>query len=138
MDNMENNDVVIREEQTNLGSIRIADEVVKIVAGLAATEVPGVAGMSGGVMGDITEMLGRKNLSKGVKVEVGEKEAAVDIFIIVEYGSRIPDVAAQIQKKVKDAIETMTGLSVLEVNVNVQGVTFVQESKKEEEQGKQK
>lgn len=129
---MDNNDVVIREEHTNLGSIRIADEVVKIIAGLAATEVPGVAGMSGGVVGGITEMLGRKNLSKGVKVEVGEKEAAVDMFIIVDYGTRIPDVAARIQENVKKAIESMTGLTVVEVNVNVQGVTFSQETREEE------
>lgn len=129
---MENNDVVIREEHTNLGSIRIADEVVKIIAGLAATEVPGVAGMSGGVVGGITEMLGRKNLSKGVKVEVGEKEAAVDMFVIVDFGSRIPDVAAKIQESVKKAIESMTGLTVVEVNVNIQGVTFSQEVKDDE------
>lgn len=127
-----NKEVVVREEQTSLGSIRIADEVVRIIAGLAATEVPGVAGMSGGVVGGIVEMLGRKNLSKGVKVEVGEKEAAVDIFVIVEYGIRIPDVAVQIQDNVKKAIESMTGLVVLEVNVNIQGVSFSQEGKEEE------
>ncbi|AEG15503.1 protein of unknown function DUF322 [Desulfofundulus kuznetsovii DSM 6115] len=124
--------MVIREEQTSLGSIRIADEVVRVIAGLAATEVPGVAGMSGGVVGGIVEMLGKKNLSKGVKVEVGEKEAAVDLFVIVDYGTRIPDVALQIQENVKKAIEAMTGLSVVEVNVNVQGVAFSQEGKDEE------
>ncbi|MDQ0286563.1 putative alkaline shock family protein YloU [Desulfofundulus luciae] len=129
---MENKEVVVREEQTSLGSIRIADEVVRVIAGLAATEVPGVAGMSGGVVGGIAEMLGRKNLSKGVKVEVGEKEAAVDLFVIVEYGIRIPDVALQIQENVKKAIESMTGLSVVEVNVNIQGVAFSQEGKEEE------
>jgi uncharacterized alkaline shock family protein YloU len=129
---MENKEMVIREEQTSLGSIRIADEVVRVIAGLAATEVPGVAGMSGGVVGGIVEMLGKKNLSKGVKVEVGEKEAAVDLFVIVDYGTRIPDVALQIQENVKKAIEAMTGLSVVEVNVNVQGVAFSQEGKDEE------
>ncbi|OAT86532.1 Asp23/Gls24 family envelope stress response protein [Desulfotomaculum copahuensis] len=129
---MDNKDVVVREEQTGLGSIRIADEVVRVIAGLAATEVPGVAGMSGGVAGGIAEMLGRKNLSKGVKVEVGEKEAAVDMFVIVDYGVRIPEVAAEIQEKVKKAIEAMTGLSVVEVNVNVQGVAFGPEGKEEE------
>ncbi|SHJ10796.1 Uncharacterized conserved protein YloU, alkaline shock protein (Asp23) family [Desulfofundulus thermosubterraneus DSM 16057] len=129
---MENKEMVIREEQTSLGSIRIADEVVRVIAGLAATEVPGVAGMSGGVVGGIVEMLGKKNLSKGVKVEVGEKEAAVDLFVIVDYGTRIPDVALRIQENVKKAIEAMTGLSVVEVNVNVQGVAFSQEGKEEE------
>ncbi|MCL6610983.1 MAG: Asp23/Gls24 family envelope stress response protein [Peptococcaceae bacterium] len=125
-------EVLIREEKTGLGSIKIADEVVKIIAGLAATEVPGVVGMSSGVVGGIAEMLGRKNMSKGVKVEVGEKEAAVDMFVVMEYGTRIPDVAARIQENVKKAIENMTGLTVVEVNVNVQGVAFAHEGKEEE------
>lgn len=124
---------VVREEQTNLGSIRIADEVVKIIAGLAATEVPGIAGMSGGVVGGITELLGRKSLAKGVKVEVGEKEAAVDLYVVVDYGIRIPDVSAKIQENVKKAIEAMTGLTVVEVNVNIQGVAFSSETKDEEQ-----
>ena len=85
----------------DMGNIKISDEVVAIIAGIAATDVPGVAGMSGGIAGGIAEMLGRKNLSKGVKVEVGEKEAAIDLFIIVEYGFRIPDISWEIQEKVK-------------------------------------
>lgn len=113
-------------ERTNLGELRIANEVVSIIAGLAATEVDGVAGMSGGIAGGIAEMLGRKNLSKGVRVEVGEQEAAVDIFAIVDYGVRIPEVAWQIQESVKRAVETMTGLQVVEVNVHVLGVHFMQ------------
>ena len=123
---------IAREELTGLGSIRISDEVVKVIAGLAAIEIKGVAGMSGGLVGGIAEMLGRKNLSKGIKVEVGEKEAAVDLYVIIDYGIRIPDVAAQIQENVKKAIERMTGLVVVEVNVNVQGVAFASESKEEE------
>lgn len=119
---------------TELGTIRIADEVVSIIAGLAATEVEGIAGMSGGIAGGIAEMLGRKNFSKGVKVEVGEKEAAIDLFVIVKYGVRIPDVALNVQENVKNAIETMTGLSTVEVNVHVQGVGFPEtETPKEEE-----
>jgi uncharacterized alkaline shock family protein YloU len=128
----------VREEQTSLGSIRISAEVVKIIAGLAAIDINGVAGMSGGLVGGIAEMLGRKNLSKGIKVEVGAKEAAVDIFVILEYGVRIPDVAAQIQDTVKSAIERMTGLDVVEVNVNVQGVTFASAETKEEEHSRVK
>lgn len=130
---MEKKDIIERQEN-ELGSIRIADEVVAIIAGLAATEIKGVAGMSSGLAGGIAEMLGRKNLSKGVKVEVGEKEAAVDMFIIVEYGVRIPDVAIHIQENVKRAIESMTGLNVVEVNVNVQGVVFSTPEQKDEEQ----
>lgn len=124
---------IVREEQTGLGKIRIADEVVKVIAGLAAIEIKGVAGMSGGLVGGIAEMLGKKNLSKGIKVEVGEKEAAVDIYAIMDYGVRIPEVAAQIQESVKAAIEQMTGLVVVEVNVNVQGVAFAQETREEDQ-----
>lgn len=113
------------------GSIRISEEVVAIIAGIAATEVTGVAGMSGGIAGGIAEMLGRKNLSKGVKVEVGDKEAAIDLYIIVEYGSRIPDVAWEIQEKVKKSVETMTGLNVVEVNIHIQGVNFEKDHKKD-------
>lgn len=109
---------------TEIGSIKIANEVVAIIAGLAATEVPGIAGMSGGVVGGIAEMLGRKNLSKGVKVEVGQREAAIDLSVIVEFGVRIPDIALQVQEKVKEIVEQMTGLKVVEVNVYVQGVSF--------------
>lgn len=115
-----------------LGTIRIADEVVSIIAGLAATEVEGVAGMSGGIAGGIAEILGRKNFSKGVKVEVGEKEAAIDLYIIVKYGVRIPDIALNVQEVVKAAIENMTGLSTVEVNVHVQGVGFPEDVKTEE------
>jgi len=117
-------EINMTEEKNGLGAIRIADDVVSIIAGLAASEVSGVVSMSSGVVGGIAEKLGRKSLSKGVKVEVGEKEAAVDLFIVVEYGSSIPEVAARIQDAVKSAIEKMTGVAVVEVNVNVQGVAF--------------
>ncbi|MFX4260971.1 Asp23/Gls24 family envelope stress response protein [Pelotomaculum propionicicum] len=123
---------IASEERTGLGSIRIADDVVKVIAGLAAMEIKGVAGMSGGFAGGIAELLGRKNLSKGIKVEVGEKEAAIDLSVILDYGVRIPDVAAQIQESVKSAVERMTGLVVVEANVNVQGVAFASELKEEE------
>ena len=112
------------EYNNEKGSIKIADDVVGVIAGLAATEVEGVAGMSGGIVGGIAEILGRKNLSKGVKVEVNEKEAKVDLYMIINYGVRIPDVAWNVQENVKKAIENMTGLSVTEVNIHVQGVSF--------------
>jgi len=120
-----------QEIQNDMGAIKISDEVVAIIAGIAATEVNGVAGMSGGIAGGIAEILGRKNLSKGVKVEVGEKEAAIDLYIIVEYGCRIPDVSWDIQEKVKKSVETMTGLNVIEVNIHVQGVNIEKEHKKD-------
>lgn len=117
-----------------MGAVRIANEVVAIVAGLAATEVAGVSGMSGGLAGGIAERLGRKNMSRGVKVEVGERETAVDMFVIVDYGVRIPEVANQVQANVKRAIESMTGLKVVEVNVHVQGVAFGKEDKDKEDE----
>ena len=116
----ENNGEVALENNTN---IKIADDVVAVIAGVAVSEVPGVAEMSGGFAGGISEVLsGKKNLSKGIKVETGEKETKIDVNIIVEYGIRIPDVAFEIQNKVKAAVENMTGLKVVEVNVHIQGV----------------
>lgn len=122
----------ITREGTRHGTVKIADEVVKVIAGLAAIDINGVAGMSGGIAGGIAELLGRKNFAKGIKVEVGEKEAAIDIFVIVNYGVKIPDIAANIQTSVKDAVERMTGLTVVEVNIHVQGMAFASETKEEE------
>ena len=118
-----------------LGTIKITDEVVAIIAGIAAMEVPGVASMSGGIAGGIVEALGRKNLSKGVKVEVGEKEAAIDLYIIVEYGFRIPEIAWNIQERVKKSVENLTGLNVVEVNIHVQGVNIEKDHKKDADDG---
>lgn len=120
------------QEQGTTGNVRISDDVVAIIAGMAATDIPGVAGMSGGLVGGIAEILGKKNLAKGVKVEVGEREAAVDLYMIMEFGARIPDVALEVQEKVKQAIEAMTGLEVVEVNVHVQGVEFPKADREEE------
>ncbi len=114
------------------GKITFANEVVAIIAALAASEVKGIAGMSGGVVEGFAERLGRKNLTKGVKVEVGNEEAAVDVYVIVEYGVKIHNVAYEIQDTVKKAIETMTGLRVVEVNVYVQGVAVEKDIKEKE------
>jgi uncharacterized alkaline shock family protein YloU len=116
----ENNHIVVNE----YGEIKVSEEVVAIIASTAASEVEGVAGMSGGFAGELVEMLGRKNLSKGVKVEVGEKEAAIDLYLVVNYGYRIPEVSWGVQEKVKKDVEEMTGLDVIEVNVHVQGVNL--------------
>lgn len=117
--------------QSDMGMVKITDEVVAIIAGIAAMEVPGVSSMSGGIAGGIAEALGRKNLSKGVKVEVGEREAAIDLYLIIEYGYRIPEVAWNVQERVKKSVETMTGLNVVEVNIHVQGVNIEKDYKKE-------
>lgn len=115
-------------ENGTMGTIKIANEVVAIIASLAASEVEGVASMGGGVGGSIAEMLGQK---KGVRVETGDEECTVDLTVIVEYGSSIPVVAENIQKNVKEAIESMTGLTAVEINIHVQGVHFPREDKKE-------
>ncbi len=125
-------EIVVANQENS--EIRIADDVVAVIAGVAVSEVSGVAGMAGGFAGGITEVLsGKKNLAKGIKVEVGEKETKIDVNIIVEYGTRIPDIAFEIQNRVKKAVEAMTGLKVLEVNVHVQGVSTDIEEKVEEQ-----
>ena len=119
--------------EDDIGAVRVADEVVSVIAGLAATDIEGIAGMSAGLVVGIAEMLGRQNLSKGAKVEVGEREAAVDLYIIVKFGVRIPEVALNVQERVKEAIEQMTGLKVVEVNVHVQGVATEEPEKKDDD-----
>jgi len=115
--------------------IKIADDVVASIAGIAVSEVPGVFSMAGGLAGGISEVFsGKKSLSKGIKVEVGEKETKIDVNIIVEYGVRIPDIAFEIQNRVKKAVETMTGLKVSSVNINVQGINMIDNKVKEEQQ----
>ncbi|MDI6782837.1 MAG: Asp23/Gls24 family envelope stress response protein [bacterium] len=110
----------VDERRSELGSVRIQNEVVGIIAGIAASEVNGVVGLGGGFT--ISEVFGRKSFSKGIKVEIATGEAAIDLYIIVEYGRNIPDISYQVQQNVKRAVENMTGLSVVEVNVNIEGV----------------
>lgn len=107
---------------SEMGKVEIAPDVIEVIAGLAAAEIDGVAHMSGGFVGGIAEKLGRKNFSKGVKVELGENHTVVDVSIVVEYGVRIPDVALAVQDNVKTTIQNMTGLDVLEINVHVVSV----------------
>ncbi|NLT20181.1 MAG: Asp23/Gls24 family envelope stress response protein [Syntrophomonadaceae bacterium] len=107
---------------TDMGTITIADEVVSTVAGLAAIDVEGVASMSGGWGTDLVEKLGRKNFAKGIRVELTNDDTKIDIYLIVEFGYSIPEVADNVQKEVKLAVETMTGLNVIEVNVHVVSV----------------
>ena len=122
------------------GKIIFADDVIATIAALAAADVQGVASMSGGVVEGLTEMLGKKNLTKGVKVEVGSEEAAVDISVNVRYGFAIQEVCQNLQNAIKNAIETMTGLRVVEVNVYVQSVVFEKpaEPEKKEKDKKEK
>ena len=131
----ENNEEVKKVEENNelenietINSVKISNEAVATYAGIAIAEVPGVYGMSGTLAGITEAISGKKSYTRGVKVDIDDnKIAKIDLNIIVEYGARIPDVAFEIQTKVKKSVETMTGLKVAEVNVNVQGVHAIAE-----------
>ena len=105
-----------------LGEVKIADEVVAIIAGLATTEVEGVASMAGNITNEIVSKLGMKNLSKGIMVEVMDGEVKVDVAINIDYGFSIPEVSAKVQDRIKSTIENMTGLNVAVVNVRIASV----------------
>ena len=140
-ENVNENEVTVEVENSEgqTSSIQISDDVVSVIAGKAVSEAPGVFAMAGGFAGGISEVLsGKKNLSKGIKVEVGEKETKIDVNIIVEYGTRIPDVAFDIQNRVKSAVEGMTGLKVVAVNVHVQGVNTQNSEEVVEEENEEK
>lgn len=109
---------------SNVGEVQIADEVVATIAGLAATEVEGVAAMSSNITNELVSKLGMKNLSKGVKIVVSSDSVSVDLTLTLEYGYSIPNTSRQVQEKVKSAIENMTGLTVSEVNVRISGVNI--------------
>jgi len=126
-----NDEAPIITEKEEMGEIRISSDVVSIIASNAAMEVEGIASFGGGIAGNISQVLGRKNPFKGVKVEVTEnRKVNIDLHIVVEYGVRIPDVAWKLQERIKQNVEQMTGLHVEEINVHVQGVSFDKESKK--------
>ena len=114
------------------GKVFFAEDVVATIASLAASEVEGVYGMSGSTFEGLGEKLGKKNYTKGIKVEVGTVECAVDMTLIVKYGYRIQEVCQNVQQAVKNAIENMTGLNVVEVNISVNSVVFAEEKKVEE------
>jgi uncharacterized alkaline shock family protein YloU len=122
------------EEQTQKSGLTFSNEVLEKIAGIAAGEVAGVAAMSGGVVEGIAARLGRKNLTKGVSVEFAEQEVTVSLKIIVEYGKSIPDIYAMVEDRVRNAIETMTGMHVVGVSVFVEDIFFpgeVAEARKE-------
>ncbi|MEE1193503.1 MAG: Asp23/Gls24 family envelope stress response protein [Phascolarctobacterium sp.] len=121
------------ENLEDYGDIRIADEVISIVASLAAQEVPGVLSMSGGLTDGINRFLGKENASKGVRLKFEGKTVNASVYINVEYGSCIPEIALEVQEKVKEAIEAMTGYEVQFVDVNVEGVAKRQATELEKE-----
>ncbi len=126
---MQNGNTYSFKEAGVLGDIQIADEVIAIIAGLAATEVDGVTKMYGNITNELVSRLGMKNLSKGVKVLVTPEDVKVDLSIELKYGYSVMEVSAKVQEKVKQAIETMTGLQVSMVRVRIAGVAIEKEGK---------
>src|SRR5690554_6342218 len=120
-------------DENQSGSIKISDDVVATIAGLAALDTPGIAAMSGGISEGLAKRLSGRNVQKGVSVEVGQVEAAIDLRVIVNYGSIIHEVCRDLQVNVKDAVINMTGLAVVEVNVKVEGVLFHEEETEEQQ-----
>ena len=122
-DKKQQTDAEIEDENLeDYGDIRIADEVIRIVASLAAQEVPGVVSMSGGLTDGINRFLGKENASKGVRLKFEGKTVNASVYLNVEYGYCIPEIALEVQEKVKEAVEAMTGYEVQFVDVNVEGV----------------
>ncbi len=106
----------------NIGQVQIADDVVAVIAGLAATEAEGVEAMAGNITNELVSRLGMKKLSRGVKVQVTEDGVFVDLALVIRFGYNIPEVSENVQEKVKSAIENMTGLNVVEVNIRIASV----------------
>ncbi len=118
-------DYVVRPDE--LGSINISEEVIASIAALTVSEISGVSGLSANIGMDIAELLGKKNLSRGVKIEVTDNNVCIDVFVLVKYGYAVFDVAKSIQESVSAAVESTTGLAVSCVNVHVSGITFDKE-----------
>lgn len=120
-------------DELEYGNVNISDDVIGIISSIAAAEITGISGLSGKITEDLVEMLGKKNFSKGVKIEIKEDKVEIDLNLIVDYGVKIPDVSWKVQENVKTAVESMTGLKVLAVNVHVNGINL---KKKEEKPAK--
>ncbi len=117
----EQNTVILKKEE-NVGVVQIADDVVAMIASLAATEVDGVSAMVGTITNELMSKVGMKKLTKGVRVDVLEGNVTVDLAVIMEYGYNIPATCQAVQTKVKSAIENMTGLNCTDVNIRIAGV----------------
>lgn len=123
MEKTSERDYIIHQNK-NMGVVQIADDVVAMIAGLAATEVEGVSAMAGNITNELMSKVGMKNLTKGVKVEVSNGNVMVDLSVMMEYGYNIPETSQIVQKKVKNAIENMTGLKVVDVNIRIAGINM--------------
>ncbi len=117
----------VLQENEEIGSVKIADDVVAMIAALAATEVEGVAAMSGNMTNEFLSRVGVRNAAKGTRVEVIQKKVKVDLAITIEYGFNIPATCQRVQTKVKNAVENMTGLEVTDVNIRIAGINVAKE-----------
>ena len=117
-----NRNTYVLQDDDNKGSVQIADDVVAVIAGLAATEVKGVAAMAGNITNEIMSKVGRKNLSKGVKISVSGNRVKIALAIMMEYGYNIPGTCSKVQDRVKNAVENMTGLTVTDVDIRIASV----------------
>ncbi len=133
-------DVVLKNDPAKEGdSIRISSEVIGVIVSLVSSEVPGIAGMSGGLVGGIAEKLGRRDLTRGIKVQVNEDKVVIDMNVIAEYGTSIVDATNKLKKEVRASVEKTTGLTVETININVQGINVPSaEGETEEEPEKEK
>ncbi len=116
----------VLQEDESIGAVKIADDVVAMIAGIAATEVDGVSAMAGNITNELMSKVGMNKLTKGVRVEVREKQVTVDLAVIMEYGYNIPATCQKVQAKAKAAIENMTGLNVVDVNIRIAGIHMQQ------------
>ncbi len=121
---MDDKNVITMESSDDVGQVQIADDVIAIIAEIAATEVKGVAGMGGTLTADIVQSFSRKKTPKGVRVELNGSKVMLDMSLIISYGMRIPEVTLKVQKKVKNSIEMMTGLETVAINIHVTGIHF--------------
>lgn len=121
-----NKNIYLQEDE-KIGSVKIADDVVAMIAALAATEVEGVAAMSGNMTHEFLSKVGVKNAAKGARVEVWQQKVKVDLAITIEYGFNIPATCQRVQSKVKNAVENMTGLEVTDVNIRIAGINVTKD-----------
>lgn len=117
-----NRNTHVLQDDDNKGVVQIADDVVAMIAGLAATEVKGVAAMAGNITNEVMHKTGKKNLSKGVKVSVNGKRVKISLAIMMEFGFNIPGTCSKVQDRVKSAVENMTGLEVTDVDIRIASV----------------
>ncbi len=130
-------EAVLKPDPTKEGdSIRISSEVIAVITSIVASDIPGISGLSGGVVGGIAERLGRRDMTRGIKVDVNEDRITIDLNVIVEYGKSIVESTEKLKKEIRSNVEKTTGLKVEAININVQGINVPEEEKEGEEQEK--